>query len=71
MQEAVIWLFYFVLIKYQYKMTQYNTLNIRLSNSEINKLKFWIKNGTEVTFKISSNVIRDCNHENNFPHIDY
>ena len=52
-------------------MTQYNTLNIRLSNSEINKLKFWIKNGTEVTFKISSNVIRDCNHENNFPHIDY
>ena len=33
-------------------MTQYNTLNVKLSNSQLNKLKFWIKNDTEVTFKI-------------------
>ena len=29
-------------------MTQYNTLNVKLSNSEISKLKSGIKNGTEV-----------------------
>ena len=31
-------------------MTQYNTLNVKLSNSQINKLKSRIKNGTEVNF---------------------
>ena len=31
-------------------MTQYNTLNVKSSNSQPNKLKFGIKNGTEVTF---------------------
>ena len=49
-------------------MTQYNTLNAKLSNSQLNKLKFGIKNGTEVTLKLSSNVVRDSNDENNFPH---
>ena len=34
-------------------MTQYNTLNIKLSNSELNKLKSGIKNGSEVTLEIS------------------
>ena len=29
-------------------MTQYNSLNIKLSNSQINKLKPAIKNGTDV-----------------------
>ena len=29
-------------------MTQYNTLNVRLSNLWLNKLKSGIKNGTEV-----------------------
>ena len=33
-------------------MTQYNTLNIKLSNSQLNKLKLGIKNGTEVTLVI-------------------
>ena len=28
-------------------MTQYNTLNAKLSNSQLNKLKLGIKNGTE------------------------
>ena len=49
-------------------MTQYNTLNLKLPNSQINKLKFGIKNGTEVTLKLSSNVVGDSNDENNFPH---
>ena len=49
-------------------MTQYNTLNVKLSNSLINKLKSGIKNGTEVTSKIFPKVIGDSNTENNFPH---
>ena len=48
-------------------MTQYNTLNVKLSNSQLTKLKSGIKTGTEVTLKISSNVIGDSNDENNFP----
>ena len=30
-------------------MTQYNTLNVRLSNSQLNELKSRVKNGTDVT----------------------
>ena len=40
-------------------MTQYNTLGIKLSNSQINKLKSVIKDGTPVTSKLSSNVFVD------------
>ena len=49
-------------------MTKYNTLSIKLSNSQLNKLKSGIKNNAEVTLKISSNVIGDSNDENNFLH---
>ena len=49
-------------------MTQYNTLNVKLSNSQLNKLKSGIKNGTEVALEISSNVVGDSNDENNFLH---
>ena len=49
-------------------MIQYNTLNIKLSNSQLNKLKSGINNGTEVTLKISSNVVGDSNDENSFLH---
>ena len=35
-------------------------------NSEPNKLKSGIKNGTEVTLKLSSNVVGGSNDENNF-----
>ena len=49
-------------------MTQYNTLNVKLSDLQLNKLKSGIKNGVEVTLKISSNVVGDSNDENNFPH---
>ena len=49
-------------------MTQYNTLNAKVSNLQLNKLKSAIKNGTEVTVNLSSNIIGDSNDENNFPH---
>ena len=48
-------------------MTQYNTLNIKLSNSQLNKLKESIKNCTQVTLNLSSNVIGNSNDETNFP----
>ena len=38
------------------------------TNSQLNKLKLGIKNGTEVTLKISSNVVGDSNNENSFLH---
>ena len=38
-----------------------------MTNAQINKLKSGIKNNTEVTLKISSNVIGDSNDENSFP----
>ena len=47
-------------------MTQYKTLNLKLSNSQLNKIKSRKKNSTEVTLKISSNVVGDSNDENNF-----
>ena len=40
-------------------MTQYNTLNVKLSNSQLNELKFRIENDTEVTLNLSSNVVSD------------
>ena len=43
--------FYFVLIEYQNEMTQCNTLNVKLSNSQLNRLKSGEQNGTEVFFK--------------------
>ena len=49
-------------------MTQYNILNVKLSNSQLNKLKLGIKNVTEVTLKLSSKVVGNSNDENNFPH---
>ena len=49
-------------------MTQYNTLNTKLSNSQLTKLNSGSKNANEVTLKISSNVVGDSNDDNNFPH---
>ena len=49
-------------------MTQYNTVNVKLSNSQLNRLKsekiYW----TGVTQNFSSNIIGDSYDENNFPH---
>ena len=39
-----------------------------MSNLQLNKLKLWTKNSTEVTLEISSNVVGDSNDKNNFPH---
>ena len=47
-------------------MTQYNSLNVKLLNSQLNKLKSAIKNETEVVLRLSSNMIG--NNETNFPH---
>ena len=49
-------------------MTQYNILNVIMSNSQLNKLISGIKNDTEVTLNLSSNVISNSNDEANFPH---
>ena len=49
-------------------MTEFNTLTVKLSNSQFNKLKSGIKNDTEVTLNLSSNMIGNCNDKNSFPH---
>ena len=51
-----------------YKMTQYNSLNVKLSNSQLSKLKSSIKNETDVVLRISSNMISSSNDNTNFPH---
>ena len=49
-------------------MTQYNSLNVKLSNSQLNKLKTVIKNGTDVVLRLSSNLVGNLDDETNFPH---
>ena len=49
-------------------MTQYNSLNIKLSNSQLNKLKPATKNETDVILRLLSNMIGNSNDETNFPH---
>ena len=49
-------------------MTQSNTLNVKLSNSQLKKLKSAIKNVTKVTLNLSSNFIESSNDETNFSH---
>ena len=47
-------------------MTQYKTLKVKMSNSQLIKLKLGVKNGTDITLKISSNVVEDSNNETSF-----
>ena len=49
-------------------MTQYNSLNVKLSNSQLNKLKSAIKNESEVVLRLSSNMMGNSDDEINFPH---
>ena len=49
-------------------MTQYNSLNVKPSNSQLNKLKSSIKNETDVILRISSNMVSNSNDNTNFPH---
>ena len=46
-------------------MTQYNSLNVKLSNSQLNKLKPAIKNETGVVLRLSLNMVED--DVTNFP----
>ena len=49
-------------------MTQYNSLNVKLSNSQLNKLQSAIKNEAEVVLRLSSNMVSNSDDETNFPH---
>ena len=49
-------------------MTQYSSLNVKLSNLQLNKLYSAIKNGTNVILRLSSNMIGNSDDETNFPH---
>ena len=47
-------------------MAQYNSSNVKLSNSQLNKFKSAIKSETKVVLRLSSNMIGD--NETSFPH---
>ena len=49
-------------------MTQHKSLNVKLSNSKLNKSKPAIKNKPEVVLRLSSNMIGDTDDKINFPH---
>ena len=49
-------------------MTQYNSLNAKLSNSQLNKLKSAIKIETKLVLRLSSNIIGNSYDETNFLH---
>ena len=49
-------------------MTQYNSLNVKLSNSQLSQLKSAIKTETDVVLRLSSNIIGNSGDSTNFPH---
>ena len=49
-------------------MTQYNSLNVELSNPQLNKLKSAIKNEIETDLRLSSNMVGNFDDETSFPH---
>ena len=49
-------------------MNQFTNLNVKLSNSQLDKLQPKIKSGTESTLNLSSNVVGYSNVETNFQH---
>ena len=49
-------------------MTQYNSLNVKLSNSQLSKLKSAIKNENDVVLRLLSNMVGNLNDNTNFPH---
>ena len=55
---------FFASIKYQFKIVQYNTSNVK-SISQLNKSKSWMK---KVTLNISSSMFGDSNDETTFSH---
>ena len=49
-------------------MTQYHRLNVKLSTSQLNKLKSALKNENDVVIRLSLKMIGDSNYKGNFPH---
>ena len=49
-------------------MTHYSSLNLKLSNSQLNKLKSAIKNETDAILRFSTYMIGNSDDEANFPH---
>ena len=63
----------FILLWYNFniKITLYNSVNVKLSNSQLNKLKSaTTKNETGIILRLSSNMIANTNDKTNF-HINY
>ena len=50
------------------KLLNYDTLNVKLSYLQLDKLKSWIKNVTQVTSNLPSNAVGEWNDDSNFPH---
>ena len=49
-------------------MTPYNSLNVKLSNAQLNKLKSAVKKETDIILRLSSNMIGNSDGETNFLH---
>ena len=49
-------------------MTKYNSLNVKLSNSQLNRLKSAIENQNDVVLGLSLNMIDNSNDKTNFLH---
>ena len=49
-------------------MTEYNRVNVKLSNSQLHKLKSAIKNENGVVIRLSPSMIGDSNDKTKFPH---
>ena len=49
-------------------MNQYSTVNLKLLNLELSKLKSRIRTGTDSSLKLSSNAVGESNDETHFPH---
>ena len=49
-------------------MSQYNSVNVKLSNSQLDKLKCAIKNETEIVLRLSSDMVGNSDDETNFPY---
>ena len=49
-------------------MAQYNSLNLKLSNSQLDNLNPVIKNKTKIVLRLSSDMIDNSDDNFNFPH---
>ena len=49
-------------------MNQYNSLNVKISYSQLNKFKSTRKNESKRNLSLSLNLIRSSNNGTNFPH---